>query len=131
MGDLIQLDDRWVLPYRGMEVTQVRVDNALTLLLSGGALITVESAAELSTPDGPVRLLPDRQKVAPALALFGAKLTWEIIFRHGALHLGFDNGYHLTVEPDPRFEAWSATGPGELRVVCTPGGELATWGRTR
>ncbi|WP_086821842.1 DUF6188 family protein [Allokutzneria sp. NRRL B-24872] len=130
MGELIHLGDRWALPYRGMEVTQVRVDNALTLLLDGGAVIAIEADAELSTPDGPVRLRPGRQRVAEALALFGAKLTWEIIFKNGELHLGFSNGYHLTVEPDAKHEAWSATGPGELRVVCAPGGEITSWGRT-
>ncbi|MCP3799112.1 DUF6188 family protein [Allokutzneria sp. A3M-2-11 16] len=130
MGKLIRLDDRWVLPYRGMEVTQIRVDHTLTFVLSGDAVIVVEGEAELSTPDGPVRLRPERQKVAEALALVGTKLTWEIIFKNGVLHLGFDNGYHLTVEPDARHEAWSATGPGKLRVVCTPGGEITTWGLT-
>ena len=130
MGKLIRLGDRWALPYRGMEVTQIRVDQALTFVLSGGAMIVIEAEAELSTPDGLVRLRPDRQQVAEALALFGTKLTWEIIFKNGELHLGFDNGYHLTVKPDPRYEAWSATGPGELRVVCTPDGEITTWGRT-
>ncbi|MBG0827648.1 hypothetical protein HS041_07715 [Planomonospora sp. ID67723] len=130
-AELAELEDRWLLPYRGMQVIQVRVSHQLTLLLDGDAQVDIESTAtltrgSLSAPDAePVRLAPERQEVAPALALFGATLLSSVAFKSGALRLVFGTGMHLNVEPDPQYEAWSTCGPDDLRFVCLPGGGLS------
>ncbi|WP_372500287.1 DUF6188 family protein [Sphaerisporangium perillae] len=60
-----------------MQVIHVRVSYQLTLLLDSGAHVDIEAEAmlshgPLSAPDATMaRLVPERQEVAPALALFG------------------------------------------------------------
>ncbi|MFF3440815.1 DUF6188 family protein [Streptosporangium sp. NPDC002721] len=130
-ADLAELEDRWLLPYRGMQVVQVRVSYQLTLLLDGDAHVNIETTATLtsgplSAPDAkPVQLAPERQEVAPALALFGATIVSSVAFKSGALRLVFDTGTHLTVKPDSHYEAWSTCGPDGLLFVCLPGGGLS------
>ena len=75
----------------------------------------------------PTRLVPERQDVAPALALFGRRVLSSVAFKSGHLRLVFDSGYHLNVAPHLQFEAWNATGPGRLHIVCQPAGGLALW----
>lgn len=129
----VELEDRWLLHYRGMQVVQIRVSHQLTLLLDSGAQVDVESEAVLSNgllgaPGVAMkRLVPEHQEVAPALALFGAKVLSSVAFKSGALRLVFHTGKHLSVSPDPQYEAWSARGPGASYFVCRPGGGLAVW----
>ncbi|MEU8377730.1 DUF6188 family protein [Streptosporangium sp. NPDC048865] len=131
-ADLTELEDRWLLPYRGMRVIQVQVSHQLTLLLDGDVQVSIESTATLtrgplSAPADaePVQLVPERQEVAPALALFGATVVSSVAFTSGALRLVFDTGTHLNVRPDSRYEAWSTCGPEDLRLICLPGGGLS------
>lgn len=130
---LIEDDDRWLLPYRGMQVDQICVSYQLSLVLDGGAEVTVETPALLtvgsfSAPDArAVELVPERQDVAAALHLFGSKVLSSVAFKSGSLRVVFDGGLHLDVSPDPKYEAWALTGPLGLRIVCMPGGGLAVW----
>jgi hypothetical protein len=130
---LIEDDDRWLLPYRGMQVDQICVSYQLSLVLDGGAEITVEAPALLtvgsvSAPDArPVELVPERQDVAAAMPLFGTRILSSVAFKSGSLRVVFDSGLHLSVEPDPAYEAWGVTGPLGMRIVCMPGGGLAGW----
>lgn len=125
--------DRWLLPYRGMRVDQIRVSYQLMLMLDGGAEITVEALALLTNGSAstrntqPVELVPERQDVAAALPLFGSRVVSSVAFKSGALRVAFDSGLHLNVEPDPKYEAWGVSGPAGLRLVCMPGGGLAVW----
>jgi hypothetical protein len=131
--ELAELEDRWLLPYRDMQVIEIRVSYQLTLLLDSGAQVNLETEAVLSNgslcaPDVVMtRLVPEHQEVAPALALFGETILSSVAFKSGALRLVFHTGTHLNARPDPRYEAWSAHGPGGLRLVCQPGGGLAIW----
>lgn len=131
--DLIESDDRWLLPLRGFHVIQVRVSCQLTLVLEHGAEVELETEAILSdrplgAPDvTAARLVPERQDVAPALALFGAKVVSSVVFKTGGMRLAFDTGSHLNVKPHPDYEAWSVRGPGSLLLVCQPGGGVAVW----
>ncbi|GAA3423215.1 hypothetical protein GCM10018953_03980 [Streptosporangium nondiastaticum] len=131
--ELAELEDRWLLPYRGMQVIQIRVSHQLTLLLDSGAHVDIEAEAvlghgPLSAPDATMaRLVPECQEVAPALALFRATVLSSVAFKSGALWLSFDTGAHLNVKSDHQYEAWSAHGPGTLLLVCLPGGDLTVW----
>jgi Family of unknown function (DUF6188) len=129
---LAELPDRWLLPYRGMTISQITVDYQLTFLLEGQAAIVIENDATLADRPGradgapAVELHPGRQDVAPALPLFGATVNSGVAFKSGTLRLIL--GHHqLVVRPDPHYEAWNVTGPGDIRLVCMPGGQLAIW----
>lgn len=117
--------DRW-LPLAGRVVQQLRVDHQLTLLLDD-AVVTIESPAVLEAPDldPPAVLVPDQQEVAAALRLFGMEIAAATVSDEGQLLVEFGGSVVLRVEPDTRLEAWSVTGPRDLRVTCTPGGRLA------
>jgi hypothetical protein len=43
------------------------------------------------------------------------------------LAVAFDDGARIIVQPDPDYEAWNVTGRHGMRIVCLPGGGLATW----
>lgn len=132
MSPHASLDDRIILPYRHLQVTQLRIDHQLTLLL-GDAQIVVNSHARLShgvihTPGASViDLWPEQQDVAPILALFGTTVLAAVAFKTGHLRIVFSTGHHLNVSPHEEYEAWEAAGPGSLRIVATPGSALATW----
>ena len=89
--DLAELHDRWLLPYRGMKISQITVDYALTFSLEGQAAIVIESDATLAERPGrapgiqTVELRPGRQDVASALTLFGATVKSGVAFKSGAL----------------------------------------------
>jgi Family of unknown function (DUF6188) len=131
-GGLTELPDRWVLPYRGLKISQITVDYALTFLLEGQASIAIESDATLAdrtgrTPEAQtVELHPGRQDVASALTLFGATVNSGVAFKTGTLRLVLDH-FQLTIPADAHHEAWNVVGPGDIRLVCTPGGQLAIW----
>jgi hypothetical protein len=131
-GGLAELSDRWLLPYRGLNVSQITVDYALTFLLEGQASIVIEGDATLADRPGrapgaqTVELHPGRQDVAAALSLFGATVNSAVAFKTGTLRLVLDH-FQLTVRADPHYEAWNVVGPGGMRLVCMPGGQLAIW----
>ncbi|MBB4913351.1 DUF6188 family protein [Streptosporangium saharense] len=131
--ELTELKDRWLLPYRGMHVIQVRLDRQLTLLLNSGAYVDIGGEAmlshgPLSAPDATtVRLVPERREIAPVLTLFGAMVLSSVAFKSGALRLVFSTGAHLNVQRNHQYEAWSAHGPDTLFLVCQPDGDLAVW----
>lgn len=46
----------------------------------------------------------------------------------GTLRLVFDDGFAITVRPDPKYEAWDLEHSG-FKIVARAGGELAIWDR--
>jgi hypothetical protein len=115
-----------------MAVTRINVDYQLTLDLGPDCMVVLEGLCRLTqgsagTGDRKRDLDPERQDVAPALALFGADIRSAEAFKSGELRIGFDNGLHLTCPPDPSFEAWQVVGENGFRLVSLPGGELAVW----
>jgi hypothetical protein len=129
----VEHEDRWILGLRGLEVTRISVDHRLSLVLGSDVEVVLETAVSLSRGPvrGPkvdvVRLFPERQDVAGALALFGARVLSAVAFKSGSLRLVFDNALHVNCRADAEFEAWQITGPVGWRFVSAPGGDLAVW----
>lgn len=129
---LTEHDDRWVLPFRGLLVTQVQVDFAFGLDLDGKAAIRIANTvtlgwAEAGTRRDIVTLDPERQDVAEGLTLFNTEVLSAVAFKSGVLRVVFNSGRLLKVDPDPQYEAWTATGPDGMLIVSLPGGDLAVW----
>ncbi|GAB3648154.1 DUF6188 family protein [Glycomyces tarimensis] len=100
----------------------------LTLRTSGGWVITIESSLEAGEDEAPQEFQGDEPDSVRALAARLHGLTIRTAAAHGGtLEIDFAAGPQLTAGPDPDFEAWSLTGPAGQRMVCMPGGELATW----
>ncbi|MER6288423.1 DUF6188 family protein [Streptomyces sviceus] len=83
---------------RGMRVTKINVDFRLVLVLDSDWEIALEAPASLSHgtvhSNPSVLLKRESQDVAPALALFGAKILSAVAFKSGTLHLVADTGHH-------------------------------------
>jgi uncharacterized protein DUF6188 len=135
-GSFRESDEGWTIALEWLDVTMCNVDYAFTLVFwaldQDGAQLRVEVPFELVEPDGTRWLLdPERNRrdLGPALDCFGKTVARLFIDRQrGGLELAFADGTRLSVEPHPKFEAWDLTGPGSLKLVCTPGGgEPAMW----
>jgi hypothetical protein len=131
--DMDEQPDRWLLPYRHKRVEQIRVDYRLSLVLDDDAEVAIGGSATLThgprtAPDAePVLLTPESADVGAALALLHTEVLSAVAFKSGGLRLVFSNAMQLTVEPDEHYEPWEATGPGTLRCVSVPGGDLVVW----
>jgi hypothetical protein len=129
----VEHEDRWLLSYRGLAVIKIGIDYRLSLVLGSDVDVVVEtpawvsegSIADSGTPR--TQLVPERQDLAGALRLFGARVMSAVAFKNGGQRLVFDSGLHLTCGADPALEAWQATGPGQWRFVSLAGGDLAVW----
>lgn len=90
----------------------------------------MESPFEIVVGDTAITLAPEED---PAIAieclkeLAGQPVTGSAISETGRLTVVFQSGISLVAEPDPRYEAWTITGPGGLIIVCLPGGQLSVW----
>ena len=117
---------------RERRVDEVRTEQGVTLVLSGGAAVRIESpfdlaesAVALTTLD-PVNLGADLQ--------FGLLLRGRVVEaasadeETGSLSISFLGGLALSVPPDPDFEAWSTSWEDGSMVVALPGGGLSSWG---
>jgi Family of unknown function (DUF6188) len=129
--DVAGPDDDRPFPLGGRVVQQLRVDHQLTLLLDD-AVITIEARATLDAPDlgVPVALVPCRQEVSAALRLFGMEIVAAAASDDGSLRVEFSESVVLHVGVQAGIEAWSITGPGDLRATCTPEGRLVFGGTT-
>jgi hypothetical protein len=133
-GDLVEAADHWILPLQSRQVTQCRVDFALTFLLGDSddpSYLTVEQPFRLRLLGKPeVVLVPDGpgEALGPALAVLRSSVARAIAFKNGDLEIEFDEGIGFFVPASAKFEAWNLVGPAGMRIVSLPGGELAVWG---
>jgi Family of unknown function (DUF6188) len=127
-------DDHWSVLVSDGEVTQLRIDFALTLIVAAspddGFEVRIGGTCILTTPDGATaELAPedDPTRLAPALRLARLGVQRTKAFKDGHLEMAFGDGSTLAVPADPDYEAWTITGTNGARIVSTPSGELAVW----
>lgn len=113
-------------------VDQIYAEHALTLVLSGGVQIRIETPFDLSevaavqTTIDPEDLSADHEFRG---ALRGRIVEAAIADEDtGSLTLTFRGGLVLQVPSDAAFEAWSASWSDGSLVVALPGGGLRSWG---
>jgi Family of unknown function (DUF6188) len=122
-------DDGWSVPVSGYELLTVEFSGRLSLTVYGdggkSCTIALEGQFTLRTADGNDRRLDAEQdwsQLTPVLSLRHAGVAELRASRDGDLDVAFDNGALLQASPDPRYESWEISGPGDLNLVCPPGG---------
>lgn len=117
------------LGFAGQKVVAEEFGYTVGIDLTEGYEIRVETGFLLRAHDGDHRIVPGEDGAAATLVgeLTGQVVTVGTADDTGALRVDFDGGARLIVEPDPAYEAWTVAGPGGLKVVCLPGGELSIW----
>jgi hypothetical protein len=118
------------LGLRGKSLQSVLIEYTVRMQLSDVYFVVIESPFRLDIDGDSFSLSPeeDRDDALQALRqLVGHTIEDATADAAGALHVIFEGGARLTVEPDPAHEAWNVSGPGGALVVSTPGGKLAIW----
>jgi hypothetical protein len=122
--------DGWRLPLEQRIVSRCIVDHAfaLELLEAETFVVRIEGAFSLTQGERTFQLSPsDPQSLGPALALFGRVIRMAHASDDGELQIVFADGQCLSVKSDPRYEAWELVGPGGMRAVSAPSGDIVVW----
>lgn len=89
-----------------------------------------ETGSFLYTRAGDAVQIPSERTKQPDLDIakfLAGAVSLAEVNQLGNLTLSMESGSRLSVQPDPNFEAWTVVDPNGYRVVCMPGGEIATW----
>lgn len=122
---LVEEDDRWVLPFRGSVVSEVRTGGAIELCLGDLGAVRIGGTAVLGWINVGDR--PDRAQLDAAAGrlLVGVVVNSAVAFKSGTLRLAFGDGHLLRVEAEPDREAWTATVAGGPVFTSVPGGGIS------
>ena len=117
------------LGLEGQTVTRHDFDYAMTLETDAGFHLSIENN---DTPHPAVESRDFSPEPGDAAFDQPASFTNRTIStatsdQTGCLDISFTDGHHLTVKSDDTYEAWTLAAPDGSKVVCLPGGELATW----
>jgi hypothetical protein len=118
------------LGLRGKTLQSVLIEHTVRMQLSDVYFIVIESPFTLDIDGVSFSLSPEEERDDALQALdqlAGHTIEEATADAAGALHVIFEGGARLTVEPDPAYEAWSVSGPDGALVVSTAGGKLAIW----
>jgi hypothetical protein len=118
------------LGLRGKTLQSVLIECTVRMQVSDVYFIVIESPFTLDIRGDSFSLSPEEQRDDALQALdqlAGHTIEEATADAAGALHVIFEGGARLTVEPDPAYEAWSVSGPDGALVVSTAGGKLAIW----
>jgi hypothetical protein len=118
------------LGLRGTSLQSVLIEYTVRMQLSDVYFIVIESPFRLDIHGDSFSVSPEEESdgaLQLLRQLVGHTIEEAMADGTGALHVVFEGGARLTVEPDPAYEAWSVSGPDGALVVSTPGGELAIW----
>ncbi|MFW0793283.1 DUF6188 family protein [Gordonia sp. CPCC 205515] len=119
-----------ILPLAGELVTPKLEDFIFVAETSSGYELQVETELNLHRATGTditIGVAGDEDHDIELGSFFAGTVQTAEVSGSGMLLVTMESGNRLSVEPDPDFESWTLTGPGGYRVVCMPGGELATW----
>jgi Family of unknown function (DUF6188) len=116
------------LGFAGHAVVGTDFGYTVALEFAGGYEVRVEAPFTLRVDGLDRQIEPGRDTDAPALAqLSGQVVSLARADDSGSLRIEFADGAQLLAMPDSTFEAWTVAGPGGLKVVCGPGGQLSVW----
>jgi hypothetical protein len=116
--DECELDDRWWLGWRGLEVRQVEQSmQGFVVLIGERSELTLSADFTLRPVSGAA---PETHAVIAKLV--GDVVLSSVAFKTGELRLVFQSGLRL----DTRGRAWSAVGESERTWTRFPGAPLAT-----
>lgn len=118
------------LGLQGQTFLSEHVEYSAVLKFSGKYMVRIESPFILHLRENEYQLSPEgdpTEAFDPVRELIGQTVTQSVAEDTGILRLAFANGASVVVEPDEAYEAWTASGPRGMLVVCMPGGELAIW----
>lgn len=127
---LVEQSDRWVLPLAGVAITQLCIDYAVTLRCQNGLEVRIEQPFVYVTPDGRERLLVPEgvpSDLAPVLSAARRVVRSAEAFKDGHLEISIEDGTLISVPSTEDLEPWEVVGPGGLRLVSVPGGDLSVW----
>lgn len=130
---LTRRSDGWELPVAGFPITQLVLDYAVTLhidAVDGLLEIRIEQPFVFTTTGGIEHLIVPEGKtdrIAPILAVVRSKVESARAYEDGRLEIIFEDGSRIGVPPSEGYEAWTATGPRNVKLVSLPGGTLETW----
>ncbi len=118
------------LSLRGQAVTRVSFDYGVSFLTDAAAELRIETAFDIGGEDAEHRGV-DPADAASVTALLVSRVNQEIadasVNDAGRLQLLFGDGVAVRVPPSDDYEAWSFVDADQRRVICLPGGEIATW----
>jgi len=116
------------LGFAGQAVLSIDFGYTVAVQFAGGYEVRVEVPFTLQIDGLEREIEPGRDADAPAVArLLGQVVSLARADDSGGLRIEFAGGARVVATPDSNFEAWTVAGPGGLKVVCGPGGELAVW----
>lgn len=120
------------LGLQGQLVSTQTFDYTVSFETSGGYELRIENDYILQTPHGALSFSPEPSNADSETlkSLAEQAISHASVENDGTLDVRFANGNELRVQPSPTYEAWTVAGPRGMKVVCMPGGELATWNAT-
>ena len=116
----------------GHEISRVCFDYGFVILTSEGAELRIQTRLVAAVRGNtPQELIPGEWGPGAAVltTLFRRVIaSASAVVEDGSLTVTFQDGTELRVPPHPQYEAWTFAGSQGKKVVCLPGGGLATWG---
>lgn len=115
--------------FAGKIVHSIRLDYALKMWTTDNWQLDLNGDAYLLRADG-MHIIdsstPQEELPAALAELVGAEITEVLVAKDGHLAVNFADA-QLSVRASADYEAWELAGPRGERIVCMPGGELASW----
>lgn len=120
------------LELHGQTLSKMEYDYTVALYTDAGYEIRIEEDYTLITSQEEYTYSPEpsTEHTGPLDILSEQTITTATADENGTLTLTVADGTLLNVFASADFEAWTLAGPGGRKVVCLPGGELATWNTT-
>ena len=115
----------------GKAVSRIYVDFALGIQFFEKHLnstIRIEQTLTFYDSGKAFRLLPEvADSPAPVLKIFNTTVSVAAVKSDGALFLEFSQDRSITVPPHEKYEAWSLNVNDGRKLICMPGGKIASW----